>query len=424
MEKLAIEGGTPVRKEPFPSNWLGVTMYGEEELAELSDVIAGKSPFRDYGLNNPCKTKDFEKKAREYIGTKFAVAVTSGSAALNCAVVALGIGPGDEVIIPAFGWFSNFFAVTNAGALPVFADIDETLSLDPEDFKKKITAKTKAVMVVDFQGCPAKMDEIMAAANERGIKVIEDIAQAFGSEYKGKKLGSIGHISIASFQINKMLCCGEGGMILTDDEKYFARAVRYHDMGFMRPVFAEQIQDKQLLNEKLTFSANQYRMNEFSGAVMLAQMNKLENILTICREHHALVRDKFKDNPHFTIRWVEGDSGVAVFMLFPDAEKAQKFQSCLSAEGIPVGAKSACRNMINQYPIKTKTLHHEALPPFGKGFDGEFANYEKLGAGMRADNILSRFVAIGIGPQYSKNDISDIIGAIEKVDSCLYNTER
>jgi dTDP-4-amino-4,6-dideoxygalactose transaminase len=188
----------------------------------------------------------------------------------------------------------------------------------------------------------------------------------------------------------------------------------------MRPVFAEQIQDKQLINEALTFSAIQYRMNEFSGAVMLAQMKKLENILAVCQKNHAKIRDKLSDNAHFIIRWVDGDSGVSVFMLFPDAEKASRFQNCLSAEGIPVGAKSACRNMMDQYPIITKALHHDALPPFGKGYNGESTDYGQLKTGMKTDGILSRYVAVSIGPQYTEHDISDIIRAIEKVDKCLY----
>ena len=409
-----------MRKEPFPPNYLGVTMYDEKELAEVSDVILNKSPFRHYGLGNPCKTSDFENKAKNYFGSKFALAVSSGSGALYCAVIALGIGPGDEVIMPAFGWFSDYYAVTNSGALPVFADIDETLSLDPADFKRKITKNTKAVIVIDFQGYPAKMDEIMNIANEYNIKVIEDIAQAFGGEYMGKKLGTFGNIAIASFQINKMLSCGEGGLILTDIEEYFARAVRCHDLGFMRPVFADQIQDKHLLDNTLMFAGNQYRMNELSGAVMSAQMDKLDDILSICRKYHEKIRDNFIDNPHFKLRYIEGDCGVSVFMLFPAAQEAKRFQDCLSAEGIPVGPKSACRNIMTEYPVKNKALTNDMLPPFGKGFSGEPVEYEKLNADMKTDGIAARLAAVSIGPQYSDQDISDIICAIKKVEECLY----
>jgi len=420
MDKLAIDGGTPVRREPFPSNYLGVTMYGDEELKEITDVINAKSPFRHYGISVTGKAALFEQMAAEYFGVKYALGLSSGSSALFCAIIALGIGPGDEVILPTFGWYSDYYAITNAGALPVFADIDETLSLDPEDFRRKITPNTKAVIVINFQGYPADMDRIMAVAEERGVKVIEDIAQAVGAEYKGRKLGTYGHIGIASFQVNKMICCGEGGMLFTDNEEYFARAVRYHDNGSIRQVFADRISDKSLLDGSLSFAGNQYRMNEFSGAIMIAQMKKIESILSSCRRYHKEIRERFMDSAHFKIRWAEGDCGITVFMLFPTAEEAARFQECLSAEGIPLGPKSACRNLISQYPVKTKTLAHSALPPFGKGFSGEFTDYGILGQGMKTDDILARIIAISIGPQYTDSDISDIIRAIEKVDVNLY----
>ena len=420
MDKLAINGGEPVRKTDFPSSFLGVTLYGEEELAELTDVIKEKSPFRHYGIGTPDKTEQFENAVCEYFGTKFALAVSSGTGALFCTIAALGIGPGDEVILPNFNWFSSYHAITNSGALPVFADINESLNIDPDDFKKKITSKTKAVIVVSYQGHPPEMDMIMQIANEHSIYVIEDIAQAFGATYKGKKLGTFGHISIASFQQNKTLCCGEGGVIITDDEELFVKSVRYHDLSLMRPLFADKVQNKDLLDDALTFAGNQYRMNEFSGAVMLAQIKKIDTILNTCRTHHAKFRDAFANNKNFNIRWIDGDCGVAIFMLFKTIEEARLFQDALSAEGIPLGPKSACRNLMTQYPIKSKAQANKNMPPFGKGYNGESIDYEKLNEGTKADEILSRYIAISLGPIYTDNDINDIIEAVKKVDHHLY----
>jgi len=422
MEQLAFKGGSPVRTTPFPSNFLGVTLYGEEELAQLKDVITEKSPFRHYGIGNPHKAEDFEKKIRDYFDVPFALALSSGTGALFCALAALGIGPGDEVILPSFSWFSDYLAITNLGALPVFADIDETLNIDPDDFEKKITAATKAVIVVAYQGCAPKMDVIMEIANRHNIKVVEDIAQAFGAEYKGKKLGTFGHISVTSFQQNKVLSCGEGGMLLTYNEEYFVRAVRYHDMGIVRPLFAEQIQDKQLLEEANSFAGNHYRMSELSAAVMLAQFGKLESILEICRKHHKRIRENFMECPHFSIRWVEGDIGAVLYLLFKTPLESSHFEECLTAEGIPLGPKFACRNLMKEYPIKSKRLLNAGLPPFGEGFPGEHVDYEKLNANMKTDSILARLVAVGIGPQYTDEDIADIINAIEKVTLTLYPT--
>ena len=420
MEQLACQGGKPVRKNPFPSNFLGVALYGKEELAELTDVVTQKSPFRHYGIGTSRKTKDFEENIKAYFGSKYTLAVSSGTGALFCAAAALSIGPGDEVILPTFNWFSDYYAITNFGALPVFADIDETLSLDPADFERKISSATKAVIIITFQGYPPKMDAIMEIANRHGIKVIEDIAQGFGAEYKGKKLGTFGDIAIASFQQNKVLSCGEGGVLLTNKDEYFIRAVRYHDLGFMRPLFENQVEDKQLLAEDEAFASNQYRMGELAGAVMLAQLGKLEFLLKTCRAYHKRIRDSFSANPHFTIRWVEGDLGIAVLLQFGTPEEANHFQECLSAEGIPVGPKSACRNLMTQYPVQSKRLSHPALPPFGKGFSGESVDYRKLNDDMKTDGILARMVAISIGPIYTDDDISDIINAMAKVTENMY----
>lgn len=421
MDKLAMDGGMPVRKEPFPPNFLGVALYGDEELAALGEVVKTKSPFRHYGIGKPHTVADFEAGVRSHVGCKYALGVSSGTGALLCAMAALGVGPGDEVILPAFGWYADFFAITNLGALPVFADVDETLSLDPADFERRITKDTKAVIVVNFQGCPADMDAIMAIARRRGVKVVEDIAQAFGGEYKGRKLGTIGDIAIASFQQNKMLSCGEGGMVMTDNAAYFARAVRYHDLGFLRAVFADQIEDQSLRAPEAAFAGAQFRMSELQGAVMLAQLGKLSGIIAHCRKHFAKFRETFKDNPHFTIRYRDGDCGIAIFFLFRTGEERKRFEECLAAEGIPLGAKSACRNIIHDFPIKSKALHHPAMPPFGKGCNGEAVDYEACGATMRVDAIFDRTVAVSIGPLYTDGDIADILAAVAKVDAALYS---
>ena len=421
MNKLALYGGEPVRKKPFPSKLLGATFIGEEELSELKDVIDEKSPFRHYGIGNPKKVTTFEEEVRNFFGCRFALAVSSGTGALMCAVAALGIGPGDEVILPSFGWYSDYSAIISSGALPVFADVDETLSLDPADFEKKITSKTKAAIVIYYQGCAAQMDEIVTIAKKHGLKIIEDCAQAFGGMYKDKKLGTIGDVAISSFQSNKILTCGEGGILITDNEKYFARAVRYHDLGFMRPVFEEQLKDTSLAGDDKGFAGFQFRMSELQGAFILAQFRKLDRILERCREYHKKIRDHFNQNRHFKIRYVDGDCGITLFMLFGTKEEAEKFNNCLVAEGIPSGPTSHCENIVSQYPIKSKNLVHDSLPPFGKGFNGECIKYDIEKCCPNTDKISERFVAIGVGPMYSDEDVEDIIRAIAKVDMYLYS---
>ena len=182
-----MENKKYLRTKPYPDKFSGASLIGREELKELEDVVAQKSPFRHYGLGTPGKVNKFEDTAAKYLGAKYTLALSSGTAAISCALAAMGIGNGDEVILPAFGWFSDYMCIVNSGALPVFADIDETLNIDPHDVEKKITEKTKAVIVIHYQGGAADMDRIMEVAKKHDIKVIEDVAQAFGGEYKGEK---------------------------------------------------------------------------------------------------------------------------------------------------------------------------------------------------------------------------------------------
>ena len=197
--------------------YVSTQYYGELEKQALSNVIDTGTPFRYWGDGTPDKVKNFEEGFADYMGTRFALGVTSGTTALNSAIAALEVGPGDEVIVPAYSWWSDYTCVINAGALPVFADIDASFNLDPEDFERKITPRTKAVLAVHLIGGPCDMDPIMEIARKHNIKVLEDCAQCVGGAYKGKKLGSIGDIGIYSFQINKMISSGEGGAVVTND---------------------------------------------------------------------------------------------------------------------------------------------------------------------------------------------------------------
>jgi len=422
MDKLALHGGKPVRERPFPPKALGVSLAGSEELKELTDVVEERSPFRHYGLGNPHKVEDFEKSVRESFGCKYALAVSSGSAALYCAMAAINAGPSDEVILPGFGWFSDYCAVVNAGALPVFVDIDDSLNIDPYDFERKITEKTKAVIVIHYQGGPANMDEIMRIARANKIIVVEDCAQAFGGEYRGRKLGTIGDIAITSFQANKVISCGEGGLLYTDNEEYFVRAVRYHDLGFVRPVFESQLKKKELADKKYSFAGLQFRMGELQGAFIGAQFKKLPKVLECCRKHHSRIKEYFKSNSHFSFRKTdEGDCGITLFMKFASRQEAEKFSECLAAEGIPIGPSSNCVNMVDEYPIKSKVQVHLSLPPFGKGYAGEDAVYESKIVCPKTNNIYGSYVSIGIGPLYTDEDTNDIIKAIEKVCKALYD---
>lgn len=398
---------------------LGASLIGREELKELEDVVLEQSPYRHYGIGHPQKVASLEREIAALMNVKYALAVSSGSAALHCAMTSLGIGPGDEVIVPAFGWYSDYYAAACAGALPVFADIDEGLNLDPADFERKITPRTKAVIVIHYQGCPARMDEIMRIARAHSIKVVEDCAQAFGGLWQGRPLGTIGDIGVVSFQTNKVITAGEGGALVTNHEPYFARAVRYHDLGLMRPVFARQLNDTSLAEPEQSFAGMQFRMGELQGAFLLAQLRKLPVILDRCRTGWTRIRNALAQGP-FTLRpFVDSDCGFTLFLRFPDAGEASRFADALKAEGIPAGPTSSCCVLPDQYPIKSRKMYRDDLPPFAPGFNGEHAVYDSAADTPNTNRLLGEYVAIPIGALYGDAEYEDIIAAVTKVASGL-----
>ncbi len=408
-----MENKKYLRTKPYPPKFSGASLIGQEELDELRDVIAEKSPFRHYGLGTPGKVNLFEEEAAKYLGSKYTLALSSGTAAISCALAAMGIGNGDEVILPAFGWFSDYMCIVNSGALPVFADIDDTLNLDPADFEKKITPNTKAVIVIHYQGGAAEMDTIMDIARANNIKVIEDVAQAFGGEYKGRKLGTIGDIAMTSFQANKILTCGEGGLLYTDNEKYFAKAVRYHDLGSVRDVFAKRISDKELLDSSHEISGGQFRMSELSGAFLRAQLGKLDMILSSCRSCHKEIKKAFKYNKGFEFRPVdeEGDCGITAYIKMDCQETVTRMLDYLKGKDVPIGATSACTNILETSRVQNKGLACVNNPPFGPGFNGDNIVYDEAQC-PNTNKILSRHISVPIGPLYTAEDVQDIVLAL------------
>ena len=205
MEKLAIHGGTPVRSKPWVSKYMGSEELGVEEKARVLRVLNKKRIFRylPSGLETS-EASALEEEYKSFLGTNYALAVNSGTSALICALVAAGVGPGHEVIIPAYTWVATAAAAAVLGAMPILAEVDSSLTLDPADLEAKITSRTKAVVVVHMRGISAAMDEIMAVASKHDLMVIEDAAQANGGTYGGRRLGSIGHLGCFSLQQSRL----------------------------------------------------------------------------------------------------------------------------------------------------------------------------------------------------------------------------
>lgn len=247
------------------------------------------------------KTKEFEEKFAKYIGVKYAVALNSATAALHLANLVLGIKDGDEVIVPAMTFVSTALAPLYCGATPVFADIEEdTLCIDPKDIERKITKNTKVIMPVHYGGHACKMDEIMEIAQKYGLKVIEDAAHATGAKYKGKMLGSIGTLGCFSFHAVKNLPTGDGGMLVTDDEKIYKELLKLRWVGIDKDTFARDKGKKYSWQYSVDEIGFKYHMNDITSVIGLAQL-KVLNV------HNKIRRDIAKkyDKAFKNISWIK-----------------------------------------------------------------------------------------------------------------------
>lgn len=266
---LAVKGGKPAKTKAF-HRW---PYSDEQELANLKEVLAEESWWRVNGK----KVEEFETKFARMHGVKYCLGVSNGTHALEIALQTLGVGRGDEVIVPAFTFISTASAVIYCNAEPVFADVDaETFCMDAESFQKAITSKTKAVIPVHMAGHPCDMEEICRIAKEHGIKVIEDAAHAHGGEWKHQKIGTFGDMAAFSFQNGKIMTCGEGGALITNKKELYEKAYLIHGVGRPR---------EDIIYEHKVLGSND-RMNEFQAAVLLAQLERLNSFNRI-REQNA-----------------------------------------------------------------------------------------------------------------------------------------
>jgi 8-amino-3,8-dideoxy-alpha-D-manno-octulosonate transaminase len=409
-KKLAVDGGTPVRSTPLHSAPYGPQFYDDVEKRELIEVLDSKYPFRWWGEDS--KVLQFEQAFAKHIGVKYALGVTSGTTALYTAVAALEVGPGDEVILPAWTWYADYDAIVLSGALPVFAEIDESFAIDPNDIEARITPRTKAIIACHLQGTPADMDPIMEIARKHKIRVLEDCAQCAGGRYKGKYVGSIGDIGINSFQLSKTITAGEGGAVTTNDPELFERAMRFHDVGVVRSPYAESLGGGLLA----AFAACNFRMNEFTGAVLKGQLTKLETICKRVRANARMVREGIANLPGLKLRKtpdVEGDIGVGIFLEFDSNERRDNFLRAMRAENIGASGPGGSAVLPADERIEKKVTIHPAWPSFTSP-EGKAIQYGSACC-PRTIDILDRAGGVIMDPNFSKEDVNDIVRAIRKV---------
>ena len=412
---LAIHGGPPARSRPDSQLAPGGQAIDEAEEQAVLDVLRAKRLFRFTGAEEgESKADQFERAFAASVGTAHALAVTSGTAALVSGLQGIGIGPGDEVIVPAYTWMASATAILTVGGIPVIAEIDESLTLDPADAERKISAHTKAIMPVHMRGAPARMDAILDVANRNGLRVIEDCAQGNGASFQGRRLGSIGDVGCFSLQFSKIITTGEGGMVTTSDREIWQRAFMFHDVAAWNRL--------DLQEEEVLWGAN-YRMSEIPAAVGLVQLGRLEGIVAAARARKAMLLDgigptatgkgiTFRDIPD-----PEGDSAITLAMFLETPAKAHSVADALNAENISAGVlyrpeRRDIHVYAHWFPVLSKRTWTDAGGPWR--WARRDIDYSPDMC-PRSLDILARTVVLNVDTSLSNSDVEETIDGVTKV---------
>jgi dTDP-4-amino-4,6-dideoxygalactose transaminase len=367
---------------------------GEAEIEAVARVIRKGQLFR-YRGGEGGEVDRFEAGMREKLGCRHFLTVTSGTAALINGLVGLGIGPGDEVILPAYTFMATPEAVLNVGAMPVVAEVDESLLLDVADVARKITPRTKVIIPVHMQGLPCDMEPLLALARSRGLVVLEDACQAVGGSYRGRRLGTWGDAGAFSFNHFKIITCGEGGGLATSDRRVYERALIHHDGGCGFRMHAKE------LHEPL-FAGNNYRMNEILGAILNEQLARLDGILARLRERKQWLRAALTGASGFRLTPVydeAGDCGCVLALLFENAEARRAAQARIQQAGYPVGSPidSGHHVFCNWTPLlERRGSFHPAQDPYRRAENRECRGELTTTSCPRTLEILDRTAALPI----------------------------
>lgn len=383
---------------------------GEPELAALREVIESKKLFRsgDPESGHCQAVISFEREWASRLGTNYALCLSGGgTAALVCALAALGVGPGDEVIVPAYTWMATATAVLSVGAIPVICEIDETLGLDPSDVEKKLSAHTRAIIPVHMAGRPADLEALKTITTRRKLFIVEDAAQACGGSYRGQPLGTHGQAGCFSFNDFKILACGEGGALVTSDRTLYDRARIYHDSLTGFKTFADDLSVE-------PFVGLQFRASEIMGAVLRAQLARLDGILADLRR----IGRRFDEALHGHLMPApsndpDGDCRVVVAWLFQDEASARTFATSPGVGGVlPIDTG---RHVYANWDalMQRRTSHHPDWDPLthpkNRGLQSDYTPTMC----PRTLEILSRTVYLSLNPDWTEDEVAS------RIQSCL-----
>lgn len=384
---------------------------GKEEIDAVARAINTKDFFKINGSG--CEVLNFESEWKAYMNTDYALLVSSGFGALTSALIGLGIGPGDEVIVPGYTYIASALAVTAVGAIPVIADIDETLTLDAKEFEKKISKNTKAVIPVHIMGFPCNMDEICEIAKNNGIAVIEDACQSIGGKYKNKFLGTIGDAGAYSFNYYKVITAGEGGALVTQNRELYERALIYHDSSAVA-FFGSQLDG---INQPL-FGGTEFRVSDITGAILREQLKKLPGIIADLHKNKFalinLIDCKDKVAPSHD---AEGDCASTLVLRFETEDECKAFAEKCEENGlsivIPINTGKHIYTNWTQIMEKRGALH-PAMDPFKMEANKDLQHNYTSDMCPKTLDLLSRTAYVAINPDWSEGQIRFVAEIINK----------
>jgi dTDP-4-amino-4,6-dideoxygalactose transaminase len=383
---------------------------GEEEVEEVRKVIASGKLFRlgDAASGHQGAVDRFEREWAETIGAKYSLCLSGGgTAALVCCLAALGIGPGDEVLVPGYTWMATATAALTVGAIPVICEVDETLALDPDDVERKITPQTKAMIPVYMVGRNADLERLLEIGKRRGVYVVEDASQADGGSYRGRRLGSWGEMGAFSFNDFKIMSCGEGGALVTSDLTLYDRARIYHDSLLSFPTFGQEFSVP-------TFVGAQLRASEVMGAILRAQLRRLDGILADLRRN---ARRLIAGVEGTGLRVLpshdpEGDCHVVVAFRFGTEAEARRFAGSEGVHGgLPIDTG---RHVYSNWDsvLEHRIGHHPAMNPYEFPQNrGLRTQYSKCMCPRTLD-LLGRTVYLNVNPDWTEAE------ADRRIEAC------
>lgn len=392
MEKLAIEGGSPVRDEKI---FYGHQWIDEDDVEAVSQVLRS-----DYLTCGP-KISEMEHTLEAYTGANYAVAVSNGTAALHCACMAAGIGYGDEVITTPITFAASANCVLYCGGRPVFADINpETYNIDPDNIRALITEKTKAVIAVDFTGQSVQNREIRQICDEYGLIFIEDAAHAIGTKYEGKRIGSLADMTCFSFHPVKTITGGEGGAVLTNSQELHKKLVLAHTHGITHDasLMGDILDEGSWYYEQIVLGYN-YRITDFQAALIINQMKKLEQFVERRKEIVKAYDDAFAELPGIIIQQEipESDTCRHLYIIRLDLDRL----SCTRREFFDAMSAENVQCQIHYIPVYWFPYYQQL-------------GYEK-GLCPKAEEVYQSIMSIPLYPKMSEQDVKDVIHAVTKV---------